>query len=431
MSDEVLLASLLSAVERAPDDVALRVHVACVLMDAGRPGEALAHCAAALVIEPGHPGALVALVQATSRLTGGAEGAAADVPLQLSPKAWRPARPRGARAGPSTGKQPNSRWRARAAWAYAAGTSTSRTAVGRPAVLRTEAGTGSRPRPGRHLGRRRRHGKGQGGDPHRVLVPMANPALRAAHRSTLGGGLLMYGPPGCGKTFLARAVAGELGVGFVAVSLADVLDMWLGQSERDIKGAVRLRVKPCPGGHIPRRGRRHRPTPQQPAQQPVPARDGEPVAGGDGRRHHRQRRGVHPGCHQPALDLDLALRRPGRFDRVLFVPPPDAQARTAILRYHMAGRPLGPVDFDQLAVGTDGYSGADLAHMRRGHGVALADAAARGQVRPVTMADLETARRQVRPTTAESLSTPRTAATFANSDGTYDDLAEFLKRKPC
>ncbi len=114
MSDEVLLASLLSAVERAPDDVALRVHVACVLMDAGRPGEALAHCAAALVIEPGHPGALVALVQATSRLTGGAEGAAADVPLQLSPKAWRPARPEVLAPVPSTGKQPNSRWRARA-----------------------------------------------------------------------------------------------------------------------------------------------------------------------------------------------------------------------------------------------------------------------------------------------------------------------------
>lgn len=131
-------------------------------------------------------------------------------------------------------------------------------------------------------------------------------------------------------------------------------------------------------------------------------------------------------------DLDPALRRPGRFDRVLFVPPPDAQARTAILRYHMAGRPLGPVDFDQLAVGTDGYSGADLAHMCAvATRAALADAAARGQVRPVTMADLETARRQVRPTTAEWLATARNAATFANSDGTYDDLAEFLKRKPC
>src|SRR5262245_36692304 len=62
------------------------------------------------------------------------------------------------------------------------------------------------------------------------LVPMRNPELQRLYGKSLRGGLLLYGPPGCGKTFIARAVAGELGASFLAVSLADVLDMYVGQS---------------------------------------------------------------------------------------------------------------------------------------------------------------------------------------------------------
>src|SRR5581483_4330228 len=67
-----------------------------------------------------------------------------------------------------------------------------------------------------------------------VLAPMRNPKLRAMYRKSLRGGLLLYGPPGCGKTFLARAVAGEMGARFIAVSIVDVLDMWIGRSERNL-----------------------------------------------------------------------------------------------------------------------------------------------------------------------------------------------------
>ena len=67
------------------------------------------------------------------------------------------------------------------------------------------------------------------------LAPLRNPELRALYGKSLRGGLLLYGPPGCGKTFLAKAVAGELGASFLHVSLADVLDMYIGQSERNVK----------------------------------------------------------------------------------------------------------------------------------------------------------------------------------------------------
>ena len=66
------------------------------------------------------------------------------------------------------------------------------------------------------------------------LAPLRNPELGRLYGKSLRGGLLLYGPPGCGKTFIARAVAGEMGARFLAVSLADVLDMYIGQSERNL-----------------------------------------------------------------------------------------------------------------------------------------------------------------------------------------------------
>jgi SpoVK/Ycf46/Vps4 family AAA+-type ATPase len=65
--------------------------------------------------------------------------------------------------------------------------------------------------------------------------PLRNPQLRAAYGKSLRGGLLLWGPPGCGKTFLAKAVAGELGAKFINVGLHDILDMYLGQSEKNIR----------------------------------------------------------------------------------------------------------------------------------------------------------------------------------------------------
>jgi len=71
------------------------------------------------------------------------------------------------------------------------------------------------------------------------LAPLRNPEMMRLYGKTLRGGLLLYGPPGCGKTFIARALAGELGAKFISVGLADVLDMWLGQSERRHRPAER------------------------------------------------------------------------------------------------------------------------------------------------------------------------------------------------
>ncbi len=66
------------------------------------------------------------------------------------------------------------------------------------------------------------------------LAPLKNPEIRRMYAKSLRGGMMLYGPPGCGKTFIARALAGELGATFFSVGLSDVLDMWLGESERKL-----------------------------------------------------------------------------------------------------------------------------------------------------------------------------------------------------
>jgi SpoVK/Ycf46/Vps4 family AAA+-type ATPase len=126
--------------------------------------------------------------------------------------------------------------------------------------------------------------------------------------------------------------------------------------------------------------------------------------------------------------LDAAFRRPGRFDRVLFVPPPDAPARAAILRLLCTGKPQKDLDFDALANKTDRFSGADLKGL-----VDLAiegklrDAAKTGIPAPLTTRDLLAAAGRVKPTTAEWFATARNYALYSNQGGVYDDVLKYLK----
>ncbi|MGH4014305.1 MAG: AAA family ATPase [Pseudonocardiaceae bacterium] len=136
------------------------------------------------------------------------------------------------------------------------------------------------------------------------------------------------------------------------------------------------------------------------------------------------------GATNHPWDVDSALRRPGRFDRMLLVLPPDPPARTAILHYHLRGRPLSGIDIDALVRTTVDFSGADLGHLcESATERALAASIATGSVRPVTMADLSAALREVRPSTGPWFAIARNVATFANSDGSYDDLVRYLRTR--
>ncbi len=263
------------------------------------------------------------------------------------------------------------------------------------------------------------------------LTPLRNPELRERYGATLRGGLLLYGPPGCGKTYLARAVAGELGAKFIAVGLSDVLSRWMGQSENNIADlfAYARAQAPCVlfFDEIDALGRsrsglgRSASALRGVINQLLSELDG--VAS--------QNEGIFVlGATNAPWDVDGALRRPGRFDRAVFVQPPDAPARVDILRMHLAALPVDPdVDPGRLAAATGGFSGADLAHVcRTAAQSALVDAARTGSPdRAVTAGDLESAIAAITPSTGRWFASARNVVLFADQAGEYAPLAEYMK----
>ena len=403
MTDDPLLASLLAAVDANPDDVPLRLHVAELLLARGRPADALAHCGVVLQRDPAHADGIALLARATAALTGtpsppvfdwrAAEEQVRDIvpPAFVTDSGAHETEPVLAADGPEQPQVP----------------STVRLAdVGGMEQVKQRLDSA-------------------------FLGPMRNPELAKMYGKSLRGGLLLYGPPGCGKTFIAKAVAGELGARFYSVSLADVLDQWLGAAERNIKeifGTAR-RNAPCvlfldevdAIGH--RRSRigggwsgLRSAVNQLLTEMDSVGSDNEGVF-------------VLAATNHP-WDVDPALRRPGRFDRTVLVLPPDAVARESILRYHLRDRPLAGIDLAVLVRRTEDFSGADLAHLADSAAeLALADSVRSGKVRPIGMPDFLAALGEVGPSTGAWLQTARNVAQFANASGEYDELLAYLKSR--
>jgi AAA+ superfamily predicted ATPase len=261
------------------------------------------------------------------------------------------------------------------------------------------------------------------------LAPMRNPELRKLYGKSLRGGLLLYGPPGCGKTFIARAVAGELGARFITVSFADLIDMFVGRSERNIHELfeVARRNSPCvvfldEVDAIGQKRSQLRNTPMRSAVNQLLLELDDVASDNTGVF-------LLAATNHP-WDVDSALRRPGRFDRTLLVLPPDGQAREGVFRYHLRERPVAGIDLGRLSRLTDGYSGADIAHVcETAAEGALLDSVRRGEARLIGQADLEAAVGEVRPSLGTWFETARNVALFANEGGAYDDLVAYLRKR--
>jgi transitional endoplasmic reticulum ATPase len=261
----------------------------------------------------------------------------------------------------------------------------------------------------------------------KIIHPLTHPELYKAYGKPIGGGILMYGPPGCGKTYLARATAGEIKAAFISVGINDVLDMWIGNSERNLHGlfAQAREHKPCVlfFDEVDALGASRSDMRHHAGRQLI----NQFLAEMDGVKESNEGVLILAATNAP-WHLDAAFRRPGRFDRVLFVPPPDAVARAAILRLQCKGKPLEEIDYEYLGKKTNDFSGADLkavvdvAIERK-----LQEALKAGVPKPLTTKDLASAAGTLKPTTKEWFATARNYALYSNQGGIYDDILHYLK----
>jgi SpoVK/Ycf46/Vps4 family AAA+-type ATPase len=259
------------------------------------------------------------------------------------------------------------------------------------------------------------------------LAPLRNPELQRFYGASLRGGLLLYGPPGCGKTFIARAVAGELDAAFLTLGIADVLDMWLGESERKLHEAFELarRTAPCVLflDELDALGQKRSHLRHSAGRTVV----NQLLAELDGATADNDGVFVLAATNHP-WDVDTALRRPGRLDRTLLVLPPDAPARAAILERALAERPVEGVDVRRLAAQTDGFSGADLVHLVDSAAeAAIQDSVRTGEMRPIGPDHVKRARREVQASTRPWFATAHNYALYANEGGQYDDLLAYVR----
>ncbi|MFI7129009.1 AAA family ATPase [Nonomuraea sp. NPDC050153] len=265
----------------------------------------------------------------------------------------------------------------------------------------------------------------------KLLLPLQQPELFAAFGKRAGGGVLMYGPPGAGKTHLARAAAGELGAAFVNVGLSDILDMYIGSSERNLRATFDLarRNRPCVlffdevDALAARRSDMRQAHTRQLVNQFLAELDGVDQDANEGVL-------VLAATNAPWY-IDVAFRRPGRFDQLVFVPPPDASARAAILRLLCRDKPLAEMDFDAVARITDHFVGADLKGVvDRAVEAKLHQSISAGRPIPMTTNDLLTVAQGTRPTAVrEWLATARNYVLHANESGAWDELMPWIKGK--
>jgi len=262
----------------------------------------------------------------------------------------------------------------------------------------------------------------------KIIKPILHPEIFEKFGKKSGGGVLLYGPPGCGKTYLARASAGEADVNFINVSLHDILDLWLGQSEKNLHSVFdQARInKPCIifFDEIDALGYKRDNISQSKGSNII----NQLLVEIDGFNSQNEEILIIGATNTP-WSLDEALKRSGRFDDVIFISPPDIIAREKILKIHLEEKPHREINFQRIAKITHHYSGADLQNIiNRAIEKKISIALKTGEIVPISEDDLINEINQFSPTTLEWFSTIKNYTLFANKSGIYNEVIEYMKK---
>ena len=260
-----------------------------------------------------------------------------------------------------------------------------------------------------------------------IIEPFLKPGLFAKFKKRAGGGVLLYGPPGCGKTMIARAVATECGAEFVSVGISDVLNLYIGESERNLVALFEKarHSRPCVlfFDELDALGFARSKARSEHTRQIV----NEFLTQLDGFGTDNHDVLILAATNMP-WDVDSALKRPGRFSRQVFVPPPDEAARAHIVELKLAGVPHEGIDARAIAAITPHFSGADIEGIvELAKDYVLEEHLVQNVERGVQQQDLEKAARAATASTLDWLRTARNLVKYAGADDAYSEVGRYLK----
>ncbi|OGC51738.1 hypothetical protein A2W32_02820 [candidate division WWE3 bacterium RBG_16_37_10] len=258
-----------------------------------------------------------------------------------------------------------------------------------------------------------------------IIYPFQHPEVYKMYNKKAGGGILLFGPPGCGKTFIAKATAGEINAKFISLSIHELLSPFSGEGERALHDAFEWARENSPSviflDEIDAIGMSRTKTSGA-----LRTLVNVFLTELDGIFTDNEGILVIGATNLP-WEIDTALRRPGRFDRIIFVTPPDRKARAKLFELKLRGKPIENINYEKLADMTKQYSSADIERIcDEASEKAFKKSILSGNIEKLSQVSLEEVASKTRSSITDWFSTVKNYIQYSNESGLYNNVKDYL-----